>query len=83
MQIGRMQLPDVEFPLGIEAALANYVQTTGDSLSYIAECGVDSPIHEGFEEGTFWLYAAYETGLTLGLHICKKNAGRSYKISRI
>jgi tetratricopeptide (TPR) repeat protein len=60
MKIGKLEIPDADFPNGIESALQEYVRATGDQISYIAQIGVDHPIPDQYEEGVFRLFAAYE-----------------------
>ncbi len=63
LKIGRLKLPEVVFPDGIADRLRAYRDATGDSVSYIAQEGIDSPELAGStdrERSLLRLYAAFE-----------------------
>ena len=58
MKIGRLYIPDVDFPADAQQQLAAYMAATGDSCSYIAHIGVEEPDKTTMQPGLLRLHAA-------------------------
>lgn len=60
LKIGRMTVPDVRFPDDFSQLLQEYLRSTGDTLGYVAQIGVEHPLPADIDEDTFHVYATYE-----------------------